>query len=59
MTYCIDENKRITSNVENIARTVIAYYKWEPAAIGRLFWDRESWDGLIYWYDLAKEAMKK
>ncbi len=46
-----NEKEEVESNFDNIIKTVIEHFKWEPAAIGRLFWDNRDYEGLLYWYE--------
>lgn len=36
-----------------VVEEIINAYNWEPAAIGRLFYDRQDYEGVLFWYDRA------
>ncbi len=35
----------------NILKSIVREYKWTPDVIGSLFFDRQDYTGLLYWYD--------
>jgi hypothetical protein len=49
-----DQPRFLDYHIDEIIVTVIAFFKWEPASIGRLFSDRIDHLGLYYWYDFIK-----
>jgi len=46
-------------NINNSIKTIVREYKWSPDIIGDLFFDREDYRGLYYWYDDVIEMVEE
>lgn len=58
--FCIDKDKNVVGNIESIIKVIIEHFHWEPACItGGLFWDRQDWNGVLFWNDHIKEINPK
>lgn len=44
---------------DNVIEVVVNYFHWEPAVIGGLNFDRDNFNGLLYWFDFVKKVNKK
>jgi hypothetical protein len=42
-----------------MVKSVVREHHWTPDIIGRLFFDRLDYKGLLYWYDDVKEMDKE
>jgi len=47
------------ASIDTVITTVVLELKWLPKDLGSLFFDRQDYNGIVYWYDRVLELIKR
>ncbi len=53
-----EQGKSLDEKITQAILDVTLYFKWSPSEIGGLFWPKEDYTGLLYWWLIVQKMCR-